>query len=65
MFLTKAIHIGFSSVFALAVGLVFNKLLALYYPYEYIGSFGLIKSYNQYPFEYYFNWCKLFLFLSS
>lgn len=45
MFLTKAAQIGFSSVFALAVGLVFNKLLALYYPYEYIGSFGLIKSY--------------------
>jgi len=46
MFFTKAIHIGFSSVFALAVGLVFNKLLAVYYPYEYLGYFGLIKSYT-------------------
>ena len=45
MFFTKAVHIGFSSIFALFIGLVFNKLLALYYPYEYIGSFGLIKSY--------------------
>lgn len=45
MFFTKALHIGFSSVFALIIGLIFNKLLALYYPYEYIGSFGLIKSY--------------------
>ena len=42
---TKVFYIGFANAFALVLGIAFNKILALYFPYEYVGYMGLIKSY--------------------